>query len=572
MNTSIGEMSSKPDAAIGRHGGDIVIETLAALGAQEVVGLPGQHALALFDALRRSSMRLLSPRVELNAGFMADGLARRTGTVAPLFLSAGPGALGSLPALQEAAASSIPILVVAAQVPSAGLGGSRQGYLHELPDQSASFRGVVKSAFTVRAVTQIAPAIIEAWGRALSLPQGPVLVEIPQDVLLTMVGDDVPLVQDVHPVITHPHARNELISAAAKLLAGAEFPVILAGGGAVRAGAGREITTLAERLDAPVVSTFSGKGVLPHHHPLAAGSWIEDIAYTEFLEQADVLLVIGSGIGELSSNSRIFSPKGRLIQIEADLGKVNSNFAGLGIHADAREALVALIIEMGEIAPMNRGSASKVRALKDTVAHRLDGQNLAQELELLVGLRDAIPDDADTFWDMTILAYWAWSGWEPLSGTFASAQGAGGLGYALPAAAGTAFANGDARRKVVAVSGDGGAMYGIAELATLAQHSLDLVWIVIDDGGYGILEEYMIAEFGAASATRLVVPDFVALAESFGVAAVRVEPGQAPTAVAEALNAGGPAVVVVSAKLRMFGPTHIERVRLNLAQKEKGTP
>ncbi|MHA6669920.1 thiamine pyrophosphate-binding protein [Homoserinimonas sp. A447] len=555
-----------------RRGGDVAIETLGALGAREVVGIPGQHALGLFDALRRSSLRLLSARVELNAGFMADGLARRTGTVAPLFLSTGPGALGSLPALQEAAASSVPILVVAAQIPTAGLGGGRHGYLHELPDQSAAFRGVVKSTFTVRTATQIPAAITAAWGTALSAPQGPVLVEIPQDVLLAPVGEDIPPVEDVRPSVVHPQARAELIASAADLLRGAKSPVILSGGGVQRAEAVHELRVLAERLAAPVVTTFSGKGVLPEEHPLAAGSWIEDVAYTELLEQADVLLVVGSGVGELSSNSRTFSPRGRVIHIEADLGKLNANFPGLGIHSDARVALSALIETITDESSQGRESATRVRELKATLTRRLDAQDLGRERALLAGLRDAIPSEADTFWDMTILAYWAWSGWDRRDGTFASAQGAGGLGYALPAAAGAAFVQEKPRRPVVAISGDGGAMYGIAELAAVAQQSLDLVWVVIDDGGYGILEEYMTAEFGIATATRLVPPDFVALAESFGISAVRVDPEDAPSAVAAAVKTGGPAVVVVSAKLRMFEPTHLDRLSLDPAKQEGSTP
>ncbi|MDN6511116.1 MAG: thiamine pyrophosphate-binding protein, partial [Corynebacterium sp.] len=175
-----------------RIGGDVVLETLTALGARGVIGLPGQHALGLFDALRRSDLPYLGARVENNAGFMADGFARVTGTVAPLLLSTGPGALTSLAALQEAAASSIPVLALSAQVPVAGLGGGRHGYLHELPEQSDSFRGVVKHVVTVRAMSQIPTAVADAWRIAGSAPKGPVLVEVPQDILLADAARTVP--------------------------------------------------------------------------------------------------------------------------------------------------------------------------------------------------------------------------------------------------------------------------------------------------------------------------------------------------------------------------------------------
>lgn len=168
----------------GRNGGDLVVETLAALGTTTVFGLPGQHALGMFDALRRSHLRYIGLRVENNAGFAADAYGRMTGEAAPLLLSTGPGALTSLAALQEAAAASAPVLAISSQIPTPGLGGGRHGYLHELPDQAASFRGVVKSVHTVRTQSQIPSAIEAAWKSALTAPHGPVWVEIPQDVLL----------------------------------------------------------------------------------------------------------------------------------------------------------------------------------------------------------------------------------------------------------------------------------------------------------------------------------------------------------------------------------------------------
>ena len=552
-----------------RIGGDVVLETLIALGADAVVGLPGQHALGLFDALRRSDIAYLSARVENNAGFMADGLARSLGSVTPLLLSTGPGALTSLPALQEAAASSIPVLAISAQIPVAGLGGGRHGYLHELPMQSDSFRGVVKHVETVRTLSQIPTALAEAWRIADTAPQGPVLVEVPQDILLQSAQGIVPPVSAgairQAPLPLTP--VTEVIDLAAAALADAERPVIFAGGGVVRAEAQEELRALAERLDAPVITTFGGKYALPWGHPLSAQSWIEDIATTEFLEGADVLVIVGSGVGELSSNYHTFRPHGRVIHIEADLGKVNSNHAGIGVHADAKLALAALdaaLTTRGVTSdPARRATAAgRIATLLDTVRGRLAAQDVAREMSLVAGLRDALADDQQVFWDMTILAYWAWSAWDPRDADFASAQGAGGLGYGYPAALGAAFAKqvrGESG-SVLAVSGDGGAMYSIAELAVAAQHNLPVVWFIVDDGGYGVLREYMEGAFGAATATELARPNFVQLAESFGVPAELTTLEEAHAAVARALAAGGPRVVVLPAVLELFAPTHLDRL------------
>ncbi|MFD9485995.1 thiamine pyrophosphate-binding protein [Streptomyces sp. NPDC059991] len=532
----------------GRIGGDLVVETLRGLGATTVFGLPGQHALGMFDALRRSSMTYVGLRVENNAAFAADAYGRVTGEAAPLLLSTGPGALMSLAALQEAAAASAPVLAITGQVPTAGLGGGRHGYLHELRDQQGSFRDVVKSVHTVRTQSQIPSAIAAAWESALTAPHGPVWVEIPQDVLLAETPLPVVTAVDATPRELVP--RPELTAVAAELLTNAARPAIIAGGGVVRSDASGKLRALAEKLDAPVVTTFGGKGSFPWEHPLSLQSWMEDRHTTDFLEDADVLLVVGSGLGELSSNYHTFRPRGRVIQIEADLGKLESNHPALGIHADARIALSALLETVGE--RTDPAAAAAVRTVLTKVRERIAGQGLEAEQRILAQVRAALPDDAPSFWDMTILAYWAWSAWP---GALHSAQGAGGLGYGFPAAIGAAAA--DPTRPVLAVSGDGGAMYSIAELATAKQYDLPVTWLIVDDGGYGILREYMTDAFGEATATELARPDFVALARSFGVAAVRTSAESLQEDLGKALAAPGPSVVVLPAVLRMFAPTHL---------------
>ncbi|CAM5267052.1 Acetolactate synthase-1/2/3 large subunit OS=Streptomyces albaduncus OX=68172 GN=FHS32_000223 PE=3 SV=1 [Streptomyces griseoloalbus] len=176
---------------------------------------------------------------------------------------------------------------------------------------------------------------------------------------------------------------------------------------------------------------------------------------------------------------------------------------------------------------------------------------------MLTAVRRALPADSPSFWDMTILAYWAWSAFDAKGPNRLHSAQHGGLGYGFPAALGAAVA--DPTRPVLAVSGDGGALYSVAELATARQYGLDVTWLIVDDGGYGILREYMTDAFGEPTATELTRPDYVALAESFGVPGVR---SQTPrpwngTSPAKALTTPGPSVVVLPALLRMFAPTHL---------------
>ncbi|WP_371678458.1 thiamine pyrophosphate-binding protein [Streptomyces sp. NBC_01276] len=531
----------------GRTGGDLVVETLRGLGATTVFGLPGQHALALFDAVGRSDLRLVGLRTENNAGFAADGYGRLTGEAVPLLLSTGPGALMSLPALAEAAAASAPVLAISSQVPSPGLGGGRRGHLHELRDQSASFRDVVKSVHTARTPSQIPSVIAAAWESALTVPFGPVWVEIPEDVLRAET-----VIPQVTGMDATPHElppRPELTALAAHWLSHASRPVVIAGGGVIRADAAGKLRQLAELLNAPVVTTFGGKGAFPWTHPLSLRSWLEDRHTTDFLEDADVVLVVGSGLGELSSNYHTFFPTGRVVQIEADLGKLESNHPALGIHADARLALQALL---ETVTPReDPGAPERVASLLAAVSDRLAAQDLTLEQEILTSVRAALPPRSPSFWDMTILSYWAWSAFDPgHPNTMHSAQGAGGLGYAFPAALGAAVA--EPGTPVLAVSGDGGAMYSIADLATARQHDLDVTWLIVDDGGYGILREY-----GCATGTDLTRPDFAALAASFGVPATVTTPEALRADLTQALKTPGPSVVVLPATLKMFAPTHL---------------
>ncbi|MFD9960895.1 thiamine pyrophosphate-binding protein [Amycolatopsis sp. NPDC058986] len=545
-----------------RIGGDVVVETLRSLGADTVFGLPGQHALGLFEALRRADdLRVIGSRVENNLAFAADGHARARLAadpegpvpVTPMIVSTGPGALLTLASLQESRAASVPVLGISSQVPVAGLGGGRHGYLHELPDQQASFAGVVKSVHTVRTVSQIPTALREAWESAATAPFGPVWVEIPQDVLLAPAS---------LPPITTANARPaplaplpELVDEAARLLDAAANPVILAGGGALRSGARAEVKALAEALRAPVLSTFGGKGAFGWEHELSGQSWLEDWHSTEFLADADVLLVLGSGLGELSSNYREFAPRGRVVQVEADLGKLESNYPALGLHADVRLTAGALLERVRFRRADGRAEAA-VAELLGKVEARLDGQDLATERKLIADLRAAVPEGTQTFWDMTIAAYWAWSAWNPDGAPIHTAQGAGGLGYGLSGALGGAAATGG---PVLAVSGDGGAMYGVGELATAVQHGLDVTWLIVDDGGYGILREYLTDTFGRTTATELARPDYVALAKSFGVPAAQATLDGVGAVLAEALRTPGPSVVVLPARLKMFAPTHLEK-------------
>jgi acetolactate synthase-1/2/3 large subunit len=526
-----------------RTGGTLVAESLEASGADVAFGVPGIHALAIWEGLRRSPVRAVGLRTELSAGFAADGYARTSGRPAPLLLSTGPGALISLAALMEAASAHVPVVAIASQIPRDLIGAGR-GFLHELADQKASFEPVVKWAARAESAEEIPGLVPEAWRRALTPPSGPVFLEIPVDVLTA--GTDVPAVTDLDTTPpTLPIPASELLDDAASLLGNAERPLIWAGGGVLRSAAWDELRLVAERLGAPVATTYMGKGAFPEDDPLALGTALDEPALRELLGDADVLLAVGTELGAETTGQYALRLSGRLIHVDADPARIGATYEALGLAGDAKAVLGALA-ERVQGPPREDGPARAA-----TVRQRIAEARGEQELGLLRTIRDALPRDAVTAWDMTILAYWAAAHFpvcEPR--TFHYPLGSGTLGYAWPAALGASLAA--PGRPVLGIVGDGGFNYGIAELAAAGQHGLDAKLLLVDDGGYGILREYQRDQFGETTDVDLAEPDFRELVEAYGLPVVSVGPDRLDEALEAALAENGPAVVHLSAVLETW--------------------
>jgi acetolactate synthase-1/2/3 large subunit len=320
-----------------RTGGHLVAETLEALGAEVAFGVPGIHALAIWEGLRNGAVRAIGFRTELNAGFAADGYARVSGRPAPLLLSTGPGALISLGALMEAASSHVPVVAIASQIPS-DLVGRGRGYLHELPDQLASFAPVVKWAAQAESAATIPELLAEGWRRALTPPTGPVFVEIPVDLLTA--GSDAS-VSEVDSTPVAPALPD--VAEAAGLLNESQRPLVWAGGGVLRSGAWDDVAELVRRLDAPVATTYMGKGAFPADDPLSVGSACDEGAFRELVEEADVVLCVGTELGAETTQQYALEPRGRILQIDAAPERIGTNYPALGLVGDAGPVLRALL-------------------------------------------------------------------------------------------------------------------------------------------------------------------------------------------------------------------------------------
>jgi acetolactate synthase-1/2/3 large subunit len=343
------------------------------------------------------------------------------------------------------------------------------------------------------------------------------------------------------------------IAEAAELLAAAERPVVWAGGGVQRSGAWDELALVAERLDAPVATSFMGKGSFPEDHPLAAGSACDDAALRELLETADAILAAGTELGAETTSQYAQRLARRIVQVDAAPERIGNTWPALGLVGDAKPVLAALADRLSGHEPRGNGRL-RAAAVRERTARGLAERGELVELRLLEAIREALPRDAVHAWDMTILAYCAAAHFPALEPRrFLYPLGSGTLGYAWPAALGAKVALPDT--PALAVVGDGGFGYGVAELASARQHGLAAKLLLVDDGAYGILREYQNRAYGETFAVELVQPDFAAVCGAYGVPVTAVGPGGVPEALAWALETEGPAVVHLRATLEWITPT-----------------
>jgi acetolactate synthase I/II/III large subunit len=551
MSGALGEAAAARRSAPAR-GADVLVRAMEGLGATAAFGVPGTHALAIWEALRESPIASLGTRTELNAGFAADGYARASGRVAPLVLSTGPGALNSLTALMESASAHVPVVAISSQIPRELIGRGR-GFLHDLPDQRASFAPVVKRAWRAESAAGLAELLAEAWRTALAPPSGPVYLEVPVDVL----DGPAEAAPGSAPSPPSPASASrpapEALAAAAELLNAAEAPVLWAGGGVERSGAWAQLQALAERLRAPVATTYMGKGAFPAAHPLAAGSACDDAAYQELLTTADVVLCVGTELGAETTGQYELRFSGQLVQIDAAPERIGTTYPALALVGDAAAVLDALTPLVARREPDGRAE-QQVQAVRERIASGLDAQGRELERGILDDIAAAAGPEAVIAWDMTIMGYWAAAHLPVVHPrTFLYPLGSGTLGYAWPAAIGAQAALPGAR--TLAVVGDGGIHYGLTELASARQHDLPAKLLIVDDGGYGILREYQRDSFGQTHSVDLVQPDFEATGNAFGVPVRSTDAPGLRAALDWAFATEGPAVVVLRAAVAAHQPT-----------------
>jgi acetolactate synthase-1/2/3 large subunit len=492
-------------------GAHVIVELLERAGVEVCFGLPGVHNLALWEALRDSPIRLVGVRHEQAAAYAADGYARASGRLGVALTTTGPGAANTLGAVGEAWASRSPVLVIATDIPSAlRRPGAYRGVLHETADQAAMFAPVVKATHRAAERELVAPAAARAVAEAAAEPTRPVYLEVATDLLIADVGSG--RVEELPP--TPPSAGGALEDAAARLAA-AERPLLWVGGGAREAGA--PVARLAERLAAPVITTYGAAGILPPTHPCLVGLPAHVAEAGALWDEADVVLAIGSDLDGVQTQNFAQPQPPALIAINLDAADATKNYrVDVLLEGDARRGTAALAERVPERDGLE-ALADRLNELRAEACTGLDGR----ALRFMDAMRFAVPDDAVVVVDMCIPGYWLAGFHTPAAPRRLQVPlGWGTLGFAFPAALGAALAGGG---PAVAIAGDGGFLYACGELATMAQERLPLTAVVVDDGGYGMLRYDQDRAGAERYGVDLHTPDFGALAASFGVRAETVD-------------------------------------------------
>lgn len=515
-------------------GGAAIVQSLQQHGVDTVFGIPGTHNLAIYEALHDApSIQHIVARHEQGAAFMADGYARASGREGICFCTTGPAALNLLASMGTAYSDSIPLFAICSQIPGRHI-GLEKGYLHECRDQLSCFRPVTKWCRRVDSVDEIPRAIQEAFRQMRTGRSRPVAIEVPFDIL-----DNEGAVAVVPPVpVVRLAPAADRIDEAVRLLAAARRPCIWAGGGVVQSGATGALEQLATKIQAPVFTTVSGKGGISDDHPLALGNTMLVKASREYLARADLLLAVGTRFTELETERWQLPLPRPLIHVDIDASELRRNYpVELGIVGDARLTLEALCVRC-QASLSTDATQLEVKAVYQEM--REECERLSPDTVALVdAIRRATPRNTKFACDLTVAVYWSFLLLR-LYGPrcYFYPWGFCTLGFGLSAGIGAKLACPD--HPVVVLTGDGGLLFNIQELATVAQLGLSLVVVVFNDNSYGVLKPQQEMKYGRTIGVDLKNPDFPDLARAFGVVGRRVHSVQElEIAITDGLKKGG---------------------------------
>ncbi|HNP35942.1 MAG TPA: thiamine pyrophosphate-binding protein [Woeseiaceae bacterium] len=527
-------------------GADAIIESLVINGVDTMFGLPGGQLDHLFDSIYRSDgrIKILHSRHEQGAAYMAFGYAQTTGRPGVYAVVPGPGLLNTTAALSTAWACNSPVLAISGQVHLDGI-DSGYGHLHEIPDQLGLIRHLTKWAARIERGSDTPAIMHEAFQQLRSGRPRPVEVEMPMDIMGEKAAIDA---ASAAVGLAAPAVDPDQIRAAAELLASAKKPMIVIGSGVLDAGV--SLKAVADRLQAPVMAKRKGKGIISDDDYLS----VNIPAGHHLWGETDAVLAVGTRL-KMPLTMWGKDEALKLVRVDIDPEEISRICeAEVSILGDADAVLTALANELEQHGPAKQSREDELLALRAAVNADMH-KHVGPQMAYLDVIREVMPRDGYFIDEVTQIGFVSWSGfpvYEPRH--FVSAAQQGTLGYGLATALGVATAHPD--KPVVAISGDGGYLFNIQELATAVKYQLNLVSIVFNDNTYTNVQRQQDEWFdGRRICSDLHNPDFVKLADSFGASAYRVDsPAKLKNLLPRAFAEPGPTVIEVQISERMPTP------------------
>lgn len=532
-------IDSRERSMANMNGANALVKQLISEGVDTVFALPGAQIMTAFDAMHQAQddISLIHTRHEQATTYMADGFAKVTGRPGVAMVTPGPGALNAASGLGTAYACSSPVLLVSGQIPSRFI-GKGTGQLHEVNDQLDVFKPITKWNYRVSDMAEIPIAVHEAFRQLTTGNPGPVELEIAPDIM-TQIGE-VEIIEK--EIFSQPQPFDSDIQRAVELIASSKQPTIIAGGGTILSGASEEVTRLAELIQAAVMTTPQGKGVIDENSHLSVGVNSAIGPAGLVLPESDLVIAVGTRLSPRGVQLEVMPT---LIQIDIDPSEIGRRFdAEVGIIGDARQCLSAILSKL-ETVSIDTGTRNEdVLALRKKFKDEVE-RLAPRQLSIIDSIRNALHDDAIVVQGETNIGHWssvAFTVGQPK--TYLASSYFGTLGYSYPTALGcqAAFPG----RQVIALCGDGGFMYSPQELSTAMTYGLNVVAVVFNNGSFGSSKWDQEKAFsGRYIGTDLVNPDFVVLAESFGAVGVRTNAEGIGDAIKDAFSRNSPVVVDV---------------------------
>jgi acetolactate synthase-1/2/3 large subunit len=499
-------------------GADLIAGALAQLEVEHVFAIVSIHNMPILDAINRlGKSKIIDVRHEQAGTHAADGYARASGKLGVMIASTGPGTSNTVTGLYEAQYGSSRVLVITGQAETAFYGRGLS-YVHEAENQVPMLAAVCRRVESPRHINQLGSAFTAVINDMYTGRGAPAAIEIPIDIQYAEAQP----VQVTLPsnLAFAPDAGD--IDKAVEALGHATTRLIVAGGGVIAANAHKELLALAELLDAPVLTTVDGRGVIPEDHPLCMGNYYNSAGIYNAIQGADLTLAIGTkfAVG-VDGQFAVQTPPGKLVHIDIDGNMIGrTHHAHIGVLADAQLSLQAINSQSHELSPNDGQFNAKLLESRDGVRQAMRGRLGEDWPQVMDCIREKLPRDSVFVRDQTISAYnWGNQQFPILEPRTSINPTSGAIGPGFPMSIGAAIAS---SRKTLVIHGDGGFMFHATELATCAQYQVPLIICVFNDSGYGVLRWLQQNRFGRINETDLGKVAFAQMAQSMGVPAQRI--------------------------------------------------